>query len=233
MRPSSRTTATAFAFPAALNPKRPPPLSDPFAAAPILPAMQFTAPSSETWRALAEAVVKVMAAAAGPGGLKVLLKAVRELKAQAIWLLFALAKKVSRGLCPPLPPLFTGRVGFGQPWRGSGWRNPPVIAYVASAEPVARAPRAAPEKTRQGSSPDRLAKALATLRAIQKLCADPSFYAERLALRLAARPVVITRAEVAASATLCRAQERRNRDAARRLRSEMRAVRARARRDSS
>lgn len=178
-----------------------------------------SAPTYDHWNALRLTVTALIAEAVlNPA--RAFFRAVREAKAQAVALVFALARWMDEGdETRPDAPLREGRLSR----RGGGgrglladdlWRNPPVMPVRLERETTSLCGDASgrgPPKTPSVTA------ALLTLRQILDLCADPDRYAARLSRRIVAVDTPLAVAEAKAFAIQARAQARRNREARRAL----------------
>ena len=176
-----------------------------------------SAPLFNDWKALRVAALALIAAGVA-GKAKAFLKAVREAKAAALVLLFALA----RSLWPEdaVEEKAAKTPGPWRPRRGplwadrdeDAWRNPPTLAYGqggrSSAPPRTRTPN--PKRLER-----RVTQAFQALQQILSLCEDPDAHALRLRRRLARVDAPLIAAEAKAFSVHSRAQERRNREARR------------------
>lgn len=159
---------------------------------------------------------------------KAFLEAVRGLKGAALVLLFELAHtfvetvggSAAKTRSTPAPPPASAE-GRGAP-RPDVWRNPPVTAYVADPPPGGRRLSPCPAERTRPSEEAAVGKALATLKAILTLCANPEPFARRLARAIAATDHVLIAAYVRAVGDRARAIDRRNHRAWRFLKGERR-----------
>ncbi len=178
------------------------------------------APTFNDWKALRLAVLALIAAAV-TGQAKAFLKAVREAKAAAVVLLFALARSLwpedetEKDWTPPKAPGLSP-LGRRHPETDEDvWRNPPAVAYRL--EP--RAPASPPPRGPGGNDPKRLDQrvthAIQVLQRLLSLCDDPDAHAARLRRRLDHVDAPLIAAEAKAFALNAKAQARRNREARR------------------
>lgn len=180
-----------------------------------------SAPTFNDWKALRVAVLGLIAAGV-TGRAKAFLKAVRETKAAALVLLFALARSLW-----PEDEIEEPESRAPSSWRPrrsalwldideDAWRNPPALTFGQGR------PTSAPPK-RAGSDPEpdpkrleaRVTKAFRALQQILSLCDDPDAHAARLRRRLDRVDAPLMAAEVKAFSLHSRAQARRNREARR------------------
>lgn len=177
-----------------------------------------SAPGYYDWKALRVAVVALIAAGL-TGQPKAFLKAVREAKAAAVVLLFALARSLwtdDDSASEPVERRRCSRLSGFREVSEDTWRNPPAIpcrleGRRAATPPPRRGPTAPdPERLDQ-----RVAQAFQTLQRILSLCDDYDVHAARLQRRLARNDVGLATAEAKAFGVNARAQARRNREARR------------------
>jgi hypothetical protein len=188
-----------------------------------------SAPTYDHWKALRLAVAALIAdAVLNP--VRAFVRAVKEAKAQAVALVFALARSLDED-APEEPRARESRLSpLGRSGGGADedvWRNPPARAYGAGA-----AKRTPPPRGPHPKRPPSVAKALVTLRQILDLCADPERHAARLSRRIAAVDAPLMAAEAKAFAVQTRAQTRRNREARQAIDRGWRGRRRRARRET-
>ncbi len=170
-----------------------------------------SAPTYDQWKALRLAVAALIAQAL-LNPVRAFVRAVKEAQAQAVALVFALARDMDEE--PPAEKNWTPRTpalrlkSFPTPPDEDAWRNPPARAYGATA-----AKRTPPPRGPHPQRPLSVAKALVALRRILDLCADPESHAARLSRRIAAVDAPLMAAEAKAFAVQTRAQTRRNREA--------------------
>ncbi len=177
------------------------------------------APTYADWKALRTAILALIAAGV-TGEAKPFLKAVREAKAAAVTLLFALARSLwpedeaatETEWKPYKPPGPSRLGGLRLDPSEDVWRNPSVRAYGAA--PAGRVPpKPGP------ANPQRLdqcvTRAFDVLRAMLDLCDDPERHAERLKRRLDRADIHLAAVEVKAFAVNAKAQARRNHEARR------------------
>ena len=175
------------------------------------------APTFNDWKALRIAALALIAAGV-TGQTKAFLKAVREAKAAALVLLFALARSLwpeddieEKDPKPPRPwrphrsPLWTDR-------DEDAWRNPPAIAFGQGGRSTTPPRKTAPDPNRLEQ---RVTKAFQALQQILSLCDDPDAYATRLRRRLDRVDAPLMAAEAKAFSIHSRAQDRRTREARR------------------
>ncbi len=180
------------------------------------------APTYADWKALRLAVLALIAAGV-TGHTRKFLKAVREAKAAAVVLLFALA----RSLCPEdedrdeqawkpyTPPAPSRRGGFRADVPEDAWRNPPAFAFRMDKQRSASTPpKAEPNPQRL---PQRVTHAFQVLQQILSLCEEPDAHAARLRRRLDQVDAPLIAAEAKAFAVNARAQTRRNAQARRHI----------------
>jgi hypothetical protein len=176
-----------------------------------------SAPTFNDWKALRLAVLALIAAGV-TGQAKAFLKAVREAKAAAVVLLFALARSLwpedepEKDWTPPKPPRGLSPFSAHRPEPDEdAWRNPPVVAFrMEPRRSAAPPPKAQANPQRLGQ---RVTHAFQVLQQILSLCDDPDAHAARLKRRLEAQDVDLAAAEVKAFAVNAKAQARRNREA--------------------
>ena len=179
--------------------------------------MQST-PTFNDWKALRLAVLALIAAGV-TGQAKAFLKAVREAKAAAVVLLFALARSLwpddeaEKDWTPPKVP-GPSPLGRGRPETDEdAWRNPPAVAFRLEPRRSASTPlkgQADPQRLGQ-----RVTHAFQVLQQILSLCDDPDAHAARLRRRLDQVDAPLIAAEAKAFAVNAKAQARRNREALR------------------
>ncbi len=177
------------------------------------------APTFSDWKALRLAVLALIAAGV-TGQAKAFLKAVREAKAAAVVLLFALARslfpeddKDPKEWTPPKASRLS-RLGVAlQETSEDAWRNPPAVAFrMDKQRSGSKPPKAEPNPKRLGQ---RVTHAFQVLQQILSLCDDPNAHATRLRRRLDRVDASLIAAEVKAFALNAKAQARRNREARR------------------
>ena len=175
-----------------------------------------SAPTYNDWKALRVAILALIAAGV-TGQAKAFLKAVREAKAAAVVLLFALARSLwpedetQKDWTPPkaarLSPLALGRPETDE----DVWRNPPAVAFrLEPRRSAAPPPKAEPNPQRLGQ---RVTHGFQVLQQILSLCDDPDVHAMRLRRRLDQVDAPLIAAEAKAFAVNAKAQARRNREA--------------------
>ena len=177
------------------------------------------APTYADWKALRTAILALIAAGV-TGQAKAFLKAVRETKAAAVVLLFALARSLwpqdeaqTETEWKPYKPPGLSRLGGLRPDRAEdAWRNPSVRAY-ASAPRTTIPPQPGPVNPHRLEK--RVTRAFDVLRAMLDLCDDPERHAARLKRRLDRADVDLAAAEVKAFAVNARAKARRTHEARR------------------
>ncbi len=175
------------------------------------------APTFNDWKALRLAILALIAAGV-TGKKQAFLKAVREAKAAALVLLFALARslwpeddveekdpKPSRAWRPRRTPLWADR-------DEDAWRNPPAIAFGQSRRTTTPPKKTAPDPKRLDQ---RVTKAFQALQQILSLCEDPDAYAARLRRNLDRVAAPLMAAEAKAFGVHSRARDRRTREARR------------------
>ena len=175
-----------------------------------------SAPTFNDWKALRLAVLALIAAGV-TGQARAFLKAVREAKAAAVVLLFALARSLwsedetAKDWTPPKAPGLSP-LGRGRPETEEDvWRNPPAVAFrMEPRHSAAPPPKAEPNPQRLGQ---RVTHAFQTLQQILSLCDDPDAHAARLRRRLDQVDTPLIAAEAKAFAVNAKAQARRNREA--------------------
>ena len=177
-----------------------------------------SAPTFNDWKALRVAILALIAAGV-TGQARAFLKAVREAKAAAVVLLFALARSLwpedeaEKGWTPPKAPGLSP-LGRSRPETDEdAWRNPPAFAFRMDARrSAARPPKAEPNPQRL---PQRVTHAFQVLQRLLSLCDDPDAHATRLRRRLDQVDAPLIAAEAKAFAVNAKAQARRNREARR------------------
>ena len=176
------------------------------------------APTYADWKALRVAILALIAAGV-TGQARAFLKAVREAKAAAVVLLFALARSLwpedetEKDWTPPKAPGLSP-LGKGRPEADEhAWRNPPAVAFRLEPRRSASPPpkrQADPKRLGQ-----RVTHAFQVLQQILSLCDDPDAHAARLRRRLDQVDAPLIMAEAKAFAVNAKAQARRNREARR------------------
>ena len=179
------------------------------------------APTFNDWKALRSALLALIAAGV-TGQAKAFLKAVREAKAAALLLLFALARSLwpedeagrPPGWKPYEPPGPSRLGGLRFTTSEDAWRNPPAVAFRLEARLVAAPPpvKTQPDPTRLNQ---RVTDAFQALQRLLSLCDDPEAHAARLRRRLDRIDDALTVAEAKAFGVQAWAQARRNREARR------------------
>ncbi len=177
-----------------------------------------TAPTFNDWKALRLAVLALIAAGV-TGQAKAFLKAVREAKAAAVVLLFALARSLwpedetEKDWTPPKAPGLSP-LGRRHPETDEdAWRNPPAVAFrMDKQRSVSAPPKGQADPKRLGQ---RVTDAFQVLQQILSLCDDPDAHATRLRRRLDQVDAPLIAAEAKAFALNAKAQARRNREAGR------------------
>ena len=175
-----------------------------------------SAPTFNDWKALRVAILALIAAGV-TGQAKAFLKAVREAKAAAVVLLFALARSLwpedeaAKDWTPPKVPGLSP-LGKGRPEaEEDAWRNPPAVAFrLEPRRSASPPPKAGRDPQRLGQ---RVADAFQVLQQILSLCDDPDAHATRLRRRLDQVDAPLIAAEAKAFALNAKAQARRNREA--------------------
>ena len=176
-----------------------------------------SAPLFNDWKALRVAALALIAAGV-TGKATAFLKAVREAKAAALVLLFALARslwpedaveekdpKAPGPWRPRRSPLWTDR-------DEDAWRNPPAIAFGQGGRPGAPPKKSASDPKRLER---RVTQAFQALQQILSLCEDPDGHAARLRRRLDRVDAPLMAAEEKAFSIHSRAQDRGTREARR------------------
>lgn len=177
-------------------------------------------PTFQDWNALRLAVVALIAAGV-TGQAKAFLKAVREAKAAALVLLFALARSLWTEDDPPskarraAQPRLARLGGFRLEADADAWRNPGVAAYRLEAGRCASPPPQPPQSPDPPRLEQRIMQGFQTLQRLLSLCDDPEAHALRLWRRLDRADVTLAAAEAKAFGVNARAQARRNREARR------------------
>ena len=188
-------------------------LSDRVGSAPHTDPMQ-PAPTFNDWKALRIAVSALIAEGV-LGRAQAFLRAVKEAKAAALVLLFALARSLwpedEREERPERLIRASSRSVIFTDRDEDAWRNPPVTAFSVAPGRAARPPAVGPKDPQKLAR--RLTKAFAVLRSILSLCADPEAHAGRLRRQLDRRDVTLVRSEAKAFAVNAWATARRNREA--------------------
>ena len=178
------------------------------------------APTFNDWKALCLAVLALIAAGV-TGQAREFLKAVREAKAAAVVLLFALARSLwpeeedrdEQAWKPYKPPGPSRLNGLRLDASEDAWRNPPAVAFrMEKRRSASRPPKAQPNPQRL---PQRVTHVFQVLQQILSLCDDPDAHATRLRRRLDQIDAPLIAAEVKAFAVNAKAQDRRNREARR------------------
>ena len=178
-----------------------------------------SAPTFNDWKALRVAILALIAAGV-TGQARAFLKAVREAKAAAVVLLFALARSLwledeerHHEWKPYTPPGPSRLGGLRLDRSEDAWRNPPAVAFrMEKRRSASRPPKAQPNPQRL---PQRVTHVFQVLQQILSLCDDPDAHATRLRRRLDQIAAPLIAAEVKAFAVNAKAQDRRNREARR------------------
>ncbi len=169
------------------------------------------APTFNDWKALRIAVSALIAEGV-LGRAQAFLRAVKEAKAAALVLLFALARSLWPEDERPERLIRASSRGVTFPDRDEdAWRNPPVTAFSVAPARGGRPPAVGPKDPQKLAR--RVTKAFALLRSILSLCADPEAHAGRLRRQLDRRDVTLVRSEAKAFAVNAWATARRNREA--------------------
>ncbi len=192
-------------------------LSDRVQTPPHTQPMQ-AAPTFNDWKALRIAILALIAAGV-TGQARAFLKAVREAKAAALVLLFALARSLwpedetEKDWTPPKAPRLSP-LGRGRPETDEdAWRNPPAVAFrMDMGRSASTPPKAEPNPQRLSQ---RVTDAFQVLQQILSLCDDPDAHAMRLRRRLdqVDAPLIMAEAKAFAVNAKAQAQARRNREA--------------------
>ena len=177
-----------------------------------------SAPTFNDWKALRPAILALIAAGV-TGQARAFLKAVREAKAAAVVLLFALARSLwpedetEKDWTPPKAPGLSP-LGKGRPEADEdAWRNPPAVAFrLDKRRSASPPPKTEPNPQRLGQ---RVTDAFQVLQRLLSLCDDPDAHATRLRRRLDQVDAPLIAAEAKAFALNAKAQARRNREARR------------------
>ena len=179
------------------------------------------APTFNDWKALRAALLALIAAGV-TGQAKAFLKAVREAKAAALLLLFALARSLwpqdeadsPHGWKPYEPPGPSRLGSLRLTTCQDAWRNPPAVVLRLEKRAAATPPpvKAEPDPTRLNQ---RVSDAFQALQRLLSLCDDPEAHAARLRRRLDRIDDALTVAEAKAFGVQAWAQARRNREARR------------------